>query len=70
MNQHKARLITKQGQQVAMLQQRREKPDDPIAEYILYLNKLYRVEAHGILDENSTIVSTYREVSHRVVVYS
>jgi hypothetical protein len=70
MNPHITRLITKQGAEVARLQTRREKADEPIAEYVLYLNKLYRAEAHGILDENNTVISTYREVSQRVVVYS
>lgn len=70
MNPHIGKLITKQGQEVTRLNIRREKPDEPILEYIVYMSKLYRAESHGILDENNTVISTYREVSQRVAVYN
>ena len=71
MSEHVARLESKDSQRtIVTLKMRREKPDDPVAEYIVYLGKLYRVHAHSMLDENSTVVSTYKEVSQRVVVYS
>lgn len=71
MTNHVARLISKDTQRpIVTLTIRRDKPGEPVPEYIVHLNKLYRAESHGMLDENSTVVSTFKEVSQRVVVYS